>query len=216
MLQLAQATATLVNNGVKHKPHIVIATQDAISHAKVPMPAQPPENLDFKPENVAVVRKAMVAVTQEGTSARRIRRARATFPAARPARRRPWPSAQKEKYNAGKLEEHQRDHACTSPSRRPTTRRSPLPLIVENAGFGAASAAPIARRVFDYWLMGLYPSEEDLAAVKKGQAGPPIGKPRNAAEVAWPPVRGSGARCHPRRPRKLQVPVAATVKTASP
>jgi hypothetical protein len=39
-------------------------------------------------------------------------------------------------------------------------------MIVENAGFGAANAAPIARRAFDYYLMGLYPSEEDLAAVR--------------------------------------------------
>ena len=42
MLQLAQATATLANNGIKNKPHLVIATQDAISQAKVPLPAQPP------------------------------------------------------------------------------------------------------------------------------------------------------------------------------
>jgi len=60
-------------------------------------------------------------------------------------------------------------------------------VIVENAGFGAASAAPIARRVFDYVLMNQYPNEDDLAAVSKGQATAPIGKPRVASEVPWPP-----------------------------
>ena len=68
-----------------------------------------------------------------------------------------------------------------------------IAAVVENAGFGAASAAPITRRVFDYWLLNQYPSEEDLAAVRKGQAGAPVGKPRNATEVAWPPANGAVA-----------------------
>ncbi len=59
-------------------------------------------------------------------------------------------------------------------------------VIVENAGFGAAHAAPIARRVFDYWLLGDYPSEEDIAAVRKGQASAPLGKPRKAADIVLP------------------------------
>ena len=58
-----------------------------------------------------------------------------------------------------------------------------MAVIVENAGFGAAAAAPIVRRVFDYWLLGQYPSEQDLAAVAQGKAGPPIGTPRRAADV---------------------------------
>ena len=68
-----------------------------------------------------------------------------------------------------------------------------IAAVVENAGFGAAHAAPIARRVFDYWLMNQYPSEEDLAAVRKGLAAAPIGKPRVASEVAWPPGAASAA-----------------------
>jgi len=87
------------------------------------------------------------------------------------------------KYNARALEEHQRDHslfAAFAPAENPTIA---LAAIVENAGFGAAHAAPIARRVFDYWLMGEYPSEEDIAAVQKGLASAPMGKPRKVDEV---------------------------------
>jgi penicillin-binding protein 2 len=62
-----------------------------------------------------------------------------------------------------------------------------LAMVVENGGFGAQSAAPIARRVFDYLLLGLYPSLEDLEAVRVGQATRPIGKRRPAATVPWPP-----------------------------
>jgi penicillin-binding protein 2 len=59
-------------------------------------------------------------------------------------------------------------------------------MIVENAGFGAQNAAPIARRVFDYWLMDQYPSVEDIAAVQKAQTQTPIGTPRKASEMPWP------------------------------
>ena len=64
--------------------------------------------------------------------------------------------------------------------------RIAVALIVENAGFGAASAAPITRRVFDYWLLGLYPSEEDVAATAKGLSSAPVGKPRPVHEVELP------------------------------
>jgi penicillin-binding protein 2 len=37
--------------------------------------------------------------------------------------------------------------------------------------------------VFDYWLLGQYPSEEDMAATQKGQSASPIGKPRVKSEV---------------------------------
>jgi len=61
-----------------------------------------------------------------------------------------------------------------------------LAVVVENAGFGSEAAAPIARRVFDFLLLGLYPSEEDLAATRRGQSGAPIGTQRRAADVPLP------------------------------
>ena len=65
---------------------------------------------------------------------------------------------------------------CSPRSHRPKTPPSPWrPLWRTSAG--AAHAAPIAQRVFDYWLMGEY-ATEDIAAVQRGQAGAPIGKPR--------------------------------------
>ena len=61
-----------------------------------------------------------------------------------------------------------------------------LAVIVENAGWGGDSAAPIARRVFDYLLLGQYPSEADMAAMREGKAKAPIGTPRRAADVPLP------------------------------
>jgi penicillin-binding protein 2 len=56
-------------------------------------------------------------------------------------------------------------------------------VIVENAGFGSAAAAPIARRVFDYLLAGLWPNAADMAATREGRSSAPMGVPRRAADV---------------------------------
>ncbi|OIQ66491.1 penicillin-binding protein 2 [mine drainage metagenome] len=104
-----------------------------------------------------------------------------------------------EKYSTIKMEERKRDHALYTAFAPADDPKIALAVIVENAGFGTAAAAPIARRVFDYWLLGLYPSEEDLLAVSQGLATAPIGKPRLAAAIAWPrtsasaPARGASA-----------------------
>ncbi len=183
MLQLAQATAILANNGVKHKPRLVIATQDSVTRANEPVAPSAGENLGYKLDNIAVVRKALVSVTQDGTSARVFAGA-AYLSGGKTGTAQAKTVGQKDKYDARKLEEHQRDHAlymAFAPADKP---KIALAVVVENAGFGAAHAAPIARRVFDYVLLGQYPNEVDLAAVQKGLAGAPIGKPRTLAEVA--------------------------------
>jgi penicillin-binding protein 2 len=188
MLQLAQATATLVNGGIKHKPRLVLATQDASTHIRTPVAAEAAEDLGYKPAHVEIIRRAMVGVTQEGTSTRVFAGA-AYRSGGKTGTAQAVSLGKNEKYNAAKMDERQRDHSlyvAFAPAEDP---KIALAVIVENAGFGSASAAPIARRTFDYWLLGQYPSEEDMAAVSKGQAVAPIGKPRQASEMPWP--RGS-------------------------
>ena len=182
MLQLASATATLANNGFKNKPRLVMGTQDSVTRALLPAPVASPVDLGFKPENVDIVRRAMVGVTQGGTSSRVFAGA-GYVSGGKTGTAQAVSVGQKEKYDARKLEEHQRDHAlyiAFAPAENPEIA---LALVVENAGFGAAAAAPIARRVFDYVLLGRYPNEEDLLAVQKGVAAGPIGKPRDVASV---------------------------------
>jgi penicillin-binding protein 2 len=192
ILQLAQATAVLANNGIKHKPRLVIATQDSMTRQREPVPADPPEDLGYDPANVAIVRKALVSVTQDGTSARVFAGA-GYLSAGKTGTAQAVTIGQKDKYNAAKLEEHQRDHALYMAFAPAEAPRIALAVLVENAGFGAAHAAPIARRVFDYLIQGEYPNDEDLAAVRKGQATAPIGKPRPVSTLDWPPAGQSNA-----------------------
>ena len=187
MLQLAQATATLVNKGIKHKPQLVIATQDASTRVRTPIAPDQPEDLRYKPENVDIILRAMVGVTKEGTSTRVFAGA-GYVSGGKTGTAQAVSMGQREKYNAAKMDERQRDHSLYIAFAPADDPKIALAVIVENAGFGSASAAPIARRAFDYWLLGQYPSEEDLLAVSKGQAMAPQGKPRAAAELAWPPV----------------------------
>jgi penicillin-binding protein 2 len=187
MLQLAQATSILANNGIKHKPQLVIATQDASSRVRVALPPAEAENLNLKQENIDIIRRAMVGVTQEGTSTKVFAGA-GYLSGGKTGTAQAVSMGQKEKYNASKMDEHQRDHSLYIAFAPADDPKIALAVIVENAGFGSTSAAPIARRVFDYVLLGQYPNEEDLLAVSKGQATAPVGKPRALADVPWPPI----------------------------
>ncbi|MBS0340971.1 MAG: penicillin-binding protein 2 [Proteobacteria bacterium] len=185
MLQLAQATSIVAAGGIKHRPHLVLATRDTVTGETTPLPQPPAEDLGLKPSNVAVIREGLASVVTGGT-------ARSVFVGAGYAAAGKTGTAQavgmapNAKYNAKALEEHQRDHALFMAFAPVNDPKIAVAVIVENAGWGAGAAAPIARRIFDYWLLDQYPSEADMAAIRQGKATAPIGKPRVASEVAWP------------------------------
>ncbi len=192
MLQLAQAMATLASGGTRHTPHLALATESVITRERTTAPVEAPVSLGFKPEHVKTILRAMYGVTTEGTSARVF--AGAGYQSGgKTGTAQAVTIGQKDKYDARKLEEHQRDHAlyvAFAPLEAPTVA---LAVVVENAGFGAAHAAPIARRVFDYLLLDQYPNPQDLAAVQKGEAGAPIGTPLKASAMPWPPEESTPA-----------------------
>jgi len=186
MLQLAQAVATLANHGVRSKPHLVREVVDVETKVAQPVVLEAAKVLPFQSDHLDTVKKAMVGVNIEGTSASSFIGASYTS-GGKTGTAQVFTIKQNEKYIASKIDERLRDHAlfiAYAPAEDPKVA---LAMVVENAGFGAQSAAPIARRVFDYVLMGQYPSLEDIEAVRNGQATRPIGKPRPIASVPWPP-----------------------------
>jgi penicillin-binding protein 2 len=69
-----------------------------------------------------------------------------------------------EKYREGHVSERLRDHAwfiAYAPADHP---RIAVAVLVENGGFGAQAAAPIARQVFDYYLLGKLPAGDATKA----------------------------------------------------
>ena len=190
MLQVAHALATLTNGGIKYKPHLTLATENVLTRERTPLPLEAPVDMGYQRENINVVLRAMQAVTTEGTSTRVFAGAGYTS-GGKTGTAQAVTIGQKDRYDARKLEEHQRDHSlyiAFAPVEQP---RIALAVVVENAGFGAASAAPIARRVFDFLLMDQYPNPQDLAAVQKGEASAPIGTPLKASSLPWPPAQES-------------------------
>ncbi|MNP95022.1 Stage V sporulation protein D [compost metagenome] len=189
MLQLASANATLANGGVRYQPHLVRAIRDTATGEVVRQVQPPAQDLGYARKHVEVVRDAMVAVTKGGTGTRVFAGAAYTS-AGKTGTSQAVGLSPKARASGKALEARQRDHAlymAFAPAEDPTIA---VAAIVENAGFGAAHAAPIVRRVFDYWIAGQYPNDADMAAVRVGKAGAPIGKPLVASEV---PVVDDGA-----------------------
>jgi len=163
-LQLAQAMATLANDGVMFQPHVVKYVEDAKSGERLAVAPKPVRTVPLRPEHLEVIKKAMVGVNKEGTGARAFRGAQ--YVSAGKTGTAQIFSLKGEKYVEGRVKERLRDHAlfiAYAPAEHPTIA---LAVLVENGGFGAQSAAPIARQVIDYYLLGKTP--EGLAGEDDG------------------------------------------------
>ncbi|MGH8822418.1 MAG: penicillin-binding protein 2 [Rhodoferax sp.] len=188
MLQMAVATAALVNNGLRMKPHIGMDLINPVTHQEEPAVHDAGFQIDARPANLAVVKNAMEGVTSlpDGTAFAPFRGAAYTS-GGKTGTAQLVDIKANQKYNASKLNARLRDNALFTAFAPADHPKIVLAIVVENGGFGAASAAPIARRVFDYWLLHEYPSAADMAAVQKGEASAPIGQPRPIADIPWPP-----------------------------
>jgi penicillin-binding protein 2 len=152
-LQLAHAIATVANDGVAFRPHLVRTIEDRRSGEQRRVAPEPSHTVPLKPEHLAVVRNALVGVNKEGTSARAF--AGAKYTSGGKTGTAQVYSLKGEKYEAHKVDERLRDHAwfiAYAPADKPTIA---LAVLVENGGFGAQAAAPIARAVLDYHLTGV-------------------------------------------------------------
>jgi penicillin-binding protein 2 len=167
-LQLAVATATLANNGVAYKPHLVKEVQSPRNSENRFIAKDPLYDLAIEPKNLDLVRRAMVAVTQPGGTAVFASLGAPYQIAGKTGTAQVVAMKQGEKYDAKKIDERHRDHAwfiAYAPAENP---RIALAILAENGGHGGGTAAPIARKVLDYYLLGKVPRSLDEKEVKKG------------------------------------------------
>ena len=154
LLQLANATAIIANRGTVWRPHLVNTIQDATSRAQRAVLAEPLRRIDFKRENWAVVQAAMVGVTSPGGTGHRAFADAKYIVGGKTGTSQVVAIKQGQRYDASRLDERHRDHAlftAYAPAENPTIA---LAVLVENAGGGGAHAAPLARTVIDFFLLG--------------------------------------------------------------
>ena len=211
MLQLALATSVIANDGVKMKPHVVKEIINVVTREKRETLREIKAERQAKPENIKIIQNALVGVNIEGTGATAFRGA-GYVAAGKTGTAQVITIGKNEKYNAAQMDERHRDHALYMAFAPANNPQIALAMVVENAGFGGANAAPIARRVFDYWLLQQYPNELDMAAVQKGQAQVPLGKPRAVAEVPDLPGAPAGSAAM----AAASAPTSAVALTAAP
>jgi len=185
MLQVASAMATVASDGQRFQPRVVREIENVLTRERVLMAGDALPRLPLKPEHTALIREAMFGVTQEGTGTRVFAGA-GYLSGGKTGTAQAVGLRQNEKYVASKVDEFKRDHSLYEAFAPVEQPRVALAIIVENAGFGSMAAAPIARRVLDYLLLGQFPSEEDIALVQQGKAAAPVGVPRKAADVPLP------------------------------
>ncbi|MBX7228122.1 MAG: penicillin-binding protein 2 [Burkholderiaceae bacterium] len=160
ILQLAHATATLANNGVVMKPHLVKAIEDPRTGKRELTVRGESYRIALKQENLEVIKRGLIGVNKEGTSARAFLGAEYVA-AGKTGTSQLFQIKQGETYNAARVHERLRDHALYMAFAPADNPRIAIAMIVENGGFGAAAAAPIARKAFDYYLLGKLPSGEE-------------------------------------------------------
>jgi len=162
-LQLAAATAAIANGGALYRPHVVAHIDDPRTGKRETIAPQLIRQIPLKPEHVAFVQEAMAGVNREGTGARAFAGAEYTS-AGKTGTAQVIGIKQNEKYDASKIDERLRDHSLFIAFAPVESPKIALAVVVENGGFGSRAAAPIARTVLDYYLLGRRPADAAQAA----------------------------------------------------
>lgn len=153
-MQLAHATAIMAARGIEHTPHVV----ERISSEYTPVaPLDFKEFRSFEPSNPYNWNKVIEAMTQviEGPrgTARTLKNSNYHI-AGKTGTAQVFSVKQDEEYDEDKIEKKMRDHAlfvAFAPVEEP---RIAVAVLVEHGGHGGSVAAPIAKRIMDYLLLG--------------------------------------------------------------
>lgn len=152
-MQLAQVTAVLAAQGKVFQPRLVTGIRDPRNgEVKVIEPIELPHVPGGTPHQWEVIMEGMRETMRTGT-ARAIATSAEYTMAGKTGTAQVFSVAQNQSVSAAVREERLRDHSwfiAFAPAENP---RIAVAVLVENGGFGASAAAPIARRIFDAYLL---------------------------------------------------------------
>ena len=189
-LQLARATAAIADDGAMRRPHLVAARRDGYQAPWTPLPQPAAVRISDNLPALRAVQEGMVATVHGGGTGRAMavgapyRMAGKTGTAQKISRKGSGASV-----DLRSLPYHLRHQALFvgyAPADNPTIA---VAVVVEHGGYGGTTAAPIARKIFDAWLLGKMPEvlESGIASRPGAIAAPPAGaEPASGAPPAVP------------------------------
>jgi penicillin-binding protein 2 len=157
-LQLAQSTAALADGGRLRRPHLVAARHDRYDQPWTAVPQPAPRLITRNAEHLQVVREGMIrTVHGPGGTARVISHGLPYLIAGKTGTAQVISRRGSASLDPKKLPMHLRHRALFigfAPADKPTIA---VAVVVEGGGYGASTAAPIARKILDAWLLGKMP-----------------------------------------------------------
>jgi penicillin-binding protein 2 len=161
-LQLAHVASVLAGHGKSFRPRLVTGIREANGHIDEFAPRQNSSIEGISDADWDLVYKGMEGATTYGTAALAFKGAKYAA-AGKTGTAQVYSVAQNAKYNEKTVNERLRDHAWFIAFAPVEAPRIAVAVLVENGGFGASAAAPIARKVMDTYLLGKSEVKPDAA-----------------------------------------------------
>ena len=162
-LQLAQAMAVLASGGTMYKARLLSRIDNPRTGERREVPSEVLQTVSLRRDHLEFIKRAMAGVNKEGTGARAFAKVEYTV-GGKTGTAQVIAMKQGEKYEEHKVAERHRDHSLFIAFAPLESPRIALAVIVENGGFGARAAAPLARTVLDYFMLGKVPAGMDQPA----------------------------------------------------
>jgi penicillin-binding protein 2 len=167
-LQLVRATAGLAD-GKLRRPHLVSAKRVRFDGEWEPTPQPEARPISPNPANVALIRDGMVATMLPGGTGVATARGAPYTMAGKTGTAQVISRRGTAAVHPKSLPLHLRHRALFvgfAPAENPTIA---LAIAVEGGGYGGSTAGPIARKIFDAYLLGKMPEKPETQEVGSGQ-----------------------------------------------
>ena len=201
-LQLVQATAALANDGWLRRPHLVKDMRTGYDAQWSAAPQPPARRISDDEDHLRAVREGMIGTVHGHGTATNIRPGLGYLVAAKTGTAQVVSRRGHAAINPRSLPMHLRHRAlfiAYAPADKPTIA---VAVAIEGGGYGAATAAPIARRILDAWILGKMPEVPDDTRIQVGTVAmeePGLGTRDSGLEKAA--MAASGGHATPREDR---------------
>ncbi|GAB2503457.1 penicillin-binding protein 2 [Lysobacter humi (ex Lee et al. 2017)] len=176
VLQLVRGTGAIANGGELHPLRMVAARRDGYNTGWKPMPRPRGPRITNNPDHLRAVQEGMVATIHGGGTATMMARGATYMMAGKTGTAQKIGRERARSTDPRSLPYHLRHQALFVGYAPADNPRIAIAVSVEHGGYGGSTAAPIARKVFDAWLLGKMPEPEEGV----------VRSPQGGASLEWP------------------------------